>query len=330
MIVLGVTATVVVVLLVGLVVARRVDGDSTNFLVAGRGLALPLAAAGLMGQAVDSNATLGNTDLTYAFGFWAGAALPLGLAVCLLLTGLLFAGRMNRMGLFTLADFFRLPLRPHGRGHGLGAHGPRLRHPARREPGGGRPHLRAVPRDGLHARGRPARRGRAVVHDDRRHDQRRVDRAAADGHHPDRGGLRCSCGWPRPPGSASPRAWARSTSASSPTRPRRGHQLGHAVRPRPRRHRRHRLHAADLLGRQPHHRPAGLLRRRRRDGVRRGAVRPGRPVRRRRAGGASPRARSCSASSPTPPRCGSRCSCSPASSRRPARRPTAPSSAPPR
>ena len=51
---------------VGLLVARKVDGDSTNFLVAGRSLALPLSAAGLMGQAVDSNATLGNTDLSCA------------------------------------------------------------------------------------------------------------------------------------------------------------------------------------------------------------------------------------------------------------------------
>ena len=37
-------------------------------------LALPLAAATLMAQSVDSNATLGNTDLSSEFGFWAGAA----------------------------------------------------------------------------------------------------------------------------------------------------------------------------------------------------------------------------------------------------------------
>ncbi|MFC5379302.1 sodium:solute symporter family protein [Aquipuribacter nitratireducens] len=107
MIILGVALTVVAVLVVGLVVARRVDGDTTNFLVAGRALPLPLAAAGLMGQAVDSNATLGNTDLTASFGFWAGASLPLGLALCLLLTGIFFAPRMNRMRLYTLGDFYR-------------------------------------------------------------------------------------------------------------------------------------------------------------------------------------------------------------------------------
>ena len=84
-----------VTLLIGLAVARRVGGDSTNFLVGGRNLALPLVGAALMGQAVDTNATLGNTDLSSAFGFWAGAALPLGLGLCLLLTGLFFAIQRN-------------------------------------------------------------------------------------------------------------------------------------------------------------------------------------------------------------------------------------------
>lgn len=113
MIIAGVTAGVLLVVLIGLLVARKVDGDSTNFLVAGRSLALPLTAAGLMGQAVDSNATLGNTDLSASSGFWAGASLPLGLGICLLLTGIFFAKRMNAMGLLTLPDFYRIK---YGRG----------------------------------------------------------------------------------------------------------------------------------------------------------------------------------------------------------------------
>jgi SSS family solute:Na+ symporter len=113
MIILGVAISVLLVLVVGLAVARKVDGDSTNFLVAGRSLALPLSAAGLMGQAVDSNATLGNTDLSASLGFWAGASLPLGLGLCLLLTGIFFAKPMNRMGLLSLPDFYR---RKYGRG----------------------------------------------------------------------------------------------------------------------------------------------------------------------------------------------------------------------
>ncbi len=105
--------SVLAVVVVGLVVARKVGGDSTNYLVAGRGLAVPVVGAALMGQAVDNNATLGNTDLAAQFGFWAGVSLPLGLALCLLLTGLFIAKPMNSMGLLTLPDFYR---RRYGRG----------------------------------------------------------------------------------------------------------------------------------------------------------------------------------------------------------------------
>lgn len=93
---------------IGIWASRKIKGDSVNYLVAGRGLILPLAAATLMAQSVDSNATLGNTDLVSEFGFWAGASLPLGLALCLFLTALFFAKPMNRMGLITLPDFYRV------------------------------------------------------------------------------------------------------------------------------------------------------------------------------------------------------------------------------
>ena len=93
---------------IGMWAAKQVKGDSENYLVAGRGLTLPLAAATLMAQSVDSNATLGNTDLAAEFGFWAGASLPIGLALCLFLTALFFAKPMNRMGLITLPDFYRV------------------------------------------------------------------------------------------------------------------------------------------------------------------------------------------------------------------------------
>ncbi|MDQ4138037.1 MAG: sodium:solute symporter, partial [Actinomycetota bacterium] len=108
MIILGVALTVLIVLIVGVAVARKVDGDSANYLVAGRKLGVPLVAVSLTAAAVDSNATVGNTDLTAQFGFWSGASLALGLAVCLLLTGIFLARPMSRMKLFTLADFFRI------------------------------------------------------------------------------------------------------------------------------------------------------------------------------------------------------------------------------
>ncbi|MGH1563997.1 sodium:solute symporter family transporter [Mumia sp. DW29H23] len=106
MIITGVALTVLVVLVVGIAVARKIDGDSANYLVAGRQLGIPLVAVALTTAAVDSNATVGNTDLSSAYGFWAGASLALGLAICLTIAGLFLAKPMNRMGLFTLGDFF--------------------------------------------------------------------------------------------------------------------------------------------------------------------------------------------------------------------------------
>ncbi|ANC31892.1 sodium:solute symporter family protein [Isoptericola dokdonensis] len=106
MIITGVALTVLLVLVVGIAVARKVDGDSANYLVAGRQLGIPLVAVALTTAAVDSNATVGNTDMSSGYGFWAGASLALGLAICLLLAGLFLAKPMNRMGLLTLGDFF--------------------------------------------------------------------------------------------------------------------------------------------------------------------------------------------------------------------------------
>jgi len=104
----GIIVFLVATLAIGIWAAKQVKGDSENYLVAGRGLILPLAAATLMAQSVDSNATLGNTDLVAEFGFWAGASLPIGLALCLFLAGLFFAKPMNRLGLITIPDFYRL------------------------------------------------------------------------------------------------------------------------------------------------------------------------------------------------------------------------------
>jgi SSS family solute:Na+ symporter len=118
MIVLGVGVSVLLVLIVGIFVARKVDGDSANYLVAGRSLGVPLVGVSLMAAAVDSNATVGNTDLSGSFGFWAGASLAIGLSICLLLSGLFLAKPMNSLKLYTLADFFK---RRYGRPVEVGA-----------------------------------------------------------------------------------------------------------------------------------------------------------------------------------------------------------------
>lgn len=107
MIITGVAIFLLILTVSGVISARRVRGDSTNYLVAGRALPAVLVAAVLVAQPVDSNATIGNADLSAAFGFWAGAALPIGLALCLLLMGLFFAKRLRASNVVTLPEYFR-------------------------------------------------------------------------------------------------------------------------------------------------------------------------------------------------------------------------------
>lgn len=107
MIAFGLLIVVLLTLIVGLYAGRKVNNKLENFFVAGRKLVIPLVAISLIGQAIDGNATMANTELGAAFGFWAGAALPIGLAISLFLLGKFFAGKLNEMKLLTLADFFR-------------------------------------------------------------------------------------------------------------------------------------------------------------------------------------------------------------------------------
>ena len=60
----------------------------------------------LAAQAVDGNSSLGNIALVFEFGFWAGAVIPIGLGVCLIITGIAYAKKLNKMSMFTLPDFY--------------------------------------------------------------------------------------------------------------------------------------------------------------------------------------------------------------------------------
>lgn len=95
-------------IVIGLVVGNKIKNSSLNFTVAGRNLSVGLVAIALVAQAIDGNATLGNTSLSYDFGFWAGASLIIGLAISLFLLGKFFAERLNKLKLITLADLFEL------------------------------------------------------------------------------------------------------------------------------------------------------------------------------------------------------------------------------
>jgi solute:Na+ symporter, SSS family len=93
-------------LVVGILTSRLVKSSSKRFMVAGKSLPLFFIATMLAAQSVDGNSSLGNAGLVYSFGFWAGAALPIGLALCLFMTGLFYGKRLNKMSMLTLPDFY--------------------------------------------------------------------------------------------------------------------------------------------------------------------------------------------------------------------------------
>jgi Na+/proline symporter len=105
-IIVGVILFLVISATIGIVSGRLVRKDSRRFIVAGKSLPLVFVGTMLAAQSIDGNSSLGNSGLVYSFGFWAGATIPIGLGICLLLTGFLFGRPLNRMSLLTLPDFY--------------------------------------------------------------------------------------------------------------------------------------------------------------------------------------------------------------------------------
>jgi len=102
---------VVVILLgltlaVGIISSKMVKKSGRRLIVAGKSLPLFMVGTMLAAQAVDGNSTLGNIALVFEFGFWAGAVIPMGLGICLFVTGIAYAKKLNKMSMFTLPDFY--------------------------------------------------------------------------------------------------------------------------------------------------------------------------------------------------------------------------------
>lgn len=91
---------------VGIMTSRLVKKSSKRYMIAGKSLPLMFVGTMLAAQSIDGNSSLGNAGLVFSFGFWAGAALPIGLAICLFLTGLFYGQRLNKMAMLTLPDFY--------------------------------------------------------------------------------------------------------------------------------------------------------------------------------------------------------------------------------
>ena len=103
---IGVIAFLALSVIVGTLTAKLVKKSSKRYMIAGKSLPLFFVGTMLAAQSIDGNSSLGNVSLVYQFGFWAGAAIPIGLGICLLLTGAFYGKRLNKMAMLTLPDFY--------------------------------------------------------------------------------------------------------------------------------------------------------------------------------------------------------------------------------
>ena len=93
-------------LIVGTLTSKLVKKSSKRYMIAGKSLPLFFVGTMLAAQSIDGNSSLGNVSLVYQFGFWAGAAIPIGLGICLVLTGTIYGKKLNKMAMLTLPDFY--------------------------------------------------------------------------------------------------------------------------------------------------------------------------------------------------------------------------------
>jgi len=103
---IGIVTFLTVFFLIGIIMYYRVRGSGQQYIVAGKSLPFFLVGTTMLAQSLDANATMGNAAATYAGGFWAGFQFPLGLALCLFVTGTFYAESLNRMSLITLPDYY--------------------------------------------------------------------------------------------------------------------------------------------------------------------------------------------------------------------------------
>jgi len=103
---IAVAAFIVITLVVGVFAGRLVKNSGKRLIVAGKSLPLFMVGTMLAAQAVDGNSTLGNIALVFEFGFWAGAVIPIGLGISILLVSAFYAKPLNKMSMITLPDFY--------------------------------------------------------------------------------------------------------------------------------------------------------------------------------------------------------------------------------
>lgn len=103
----GVGIYLVATLAIG-ALAARLSKTKTDFILAGRGLSLPVAAATLMATWMGAGTIIGAAGAAYSGGLYATIADPFGAAACLLIAGMFLVRLLRRLRLLTIIDLFEI------------------------------------------------------------------------------------------------------------------------------------------------------------------------------------------------------------------------------
>ncbi len=96
---------------IGLYASTRVH-NSRDFVVAGRNLPLPIVTATVFATWFGAETVLGISAVFVKEGLGGVVADPFGASLCLIIAGLFFAGRLYRMNLLTIGDYYRARYNP--------------------------------------------------------------------------------------------------------------------------------------------------------------------------------------------------------------------------
>jgi Na+/proline symporter len=104
---IGILAYIVAQFAIGLIVSRRIKTED-DYLVAGRSLGPVVTTFTVFATWFGAETCIGAAGAVYDLGLSGGSADPFGYAICVILTGLVFAVPLWRLKLTTIADLFRL------------------------------------------------------------------------------------------------------------------------------------------------------------------------------------------------------------------------------
>ena len=103
---IAVVIFIVITLGIGFWTYFKIQGKAVNFFKAGAMMPIWVVGISLAAPAIDANGSIGAAARSAQSGFWAGASIPIGLALCMFLLGRFFAKPIWKMNILTLSDFF--------------------------------------------------------------------------------------------------------------------------------------------------------------------------------------------------------------------------------